>query len=264
MTADESGVTPIMTVGAVLTRSWSLLFRKPYLFFGLAVLPAIPPIIFLLFFPSIELTSSIPRFADLFLASTLEGAAAYGVYQALLGRKVGITLAVKRGLSHIIPIFIISLILTFWLLLPAISRAEHSTLGAEILSIGLFVVFVYLKCTWFVSVPVCAVEGTGVVASIRRSAELTKGRRWKIFGMYFLWYLVIFAFFMFFLFFLIPSLGVSSEHFGISQNMVFHLIWMVPRTLLTAFVNVAIAVTYYALRAEKEGVTVDQLANVFD
>ncbi len=39
-----------------------------------------------------------------------------------------------------------------------------------------------LLIMWFVAIPVCVVEQRGSWASMQRSAELTKGHRWKISG----------------------------------------------------------------------------------
>ena len=35
---------------------------------------------------------------------------------------------------------------------------------------------------WFVAMPACLVEQTGSIASLKRSAQLTKSHRWKIFS----------------------------------------------------------------------------------
>jgi len=40
-----------------------------------------------------------------------------------------------------------------------------------------------LVTMWFVATPACVVEGLGVSRSMERSAQLTRGHRWKIFGM---------------------------------------------------------------------------------
>ena len=50
-----------------------------------------------------------------------------------------------------------------------------------------------LSTIWWVAIPVAVVERPGTVASLRRSSELTKGVRWRIFGLFVAYLLVLFG-----------------------------------------------------------------------
>ena len=123
-----------------------------------------------------------------------------------------------------------------------------------------------LYLTWFVATPVCVVEQLGVFRSMGRSAELTRGHCWRIFGLL----LVI----------LIPAtiigaivsavasaiLGASgiaalSATLGTTLGHIVDLIWS---AIWSAFFAIVIVVTYHDLRVAKEGVDTEQIAAVFE
>jgi len=97
-------------------------------------------------------------------------------------------------------------------------------------------------------VPAIVIEKNGIIASFNRSGFLTKRHRWPIFG-------------------LVLILGVCSALlvavaflFGSAAGYVEYVF----DAFITAFTAVTVAVTYYYLRADKEGVAVDEIAKVFD
>src|SRR5262249_13714251 len=68
----------------------------------------------------------------------------------------------------------------FW---PAIGLV---LVGGLLTLLALFLLFVpgaILYAMWFVGLPVCIIERLGPWTSLRRSEELTKGHRWKLFGL---------------------------------------------------------------------------------
>jgi uncharacterized membrane protein len=67
--------------------------------------------------------------------------------------------------------------------LPVIGAAFFMTLLGGLASLLLVVPGLILLTMWYVAIPVCVVEQFGPLESLRRSAALTKGHRWKIFGM---------------------------------------------------------------------------------
>jgi uncharacterized membrane protein len=122
-------------------------------------------------------------------------------------------------------------------------------LAAILLVIPAFFVVTIL----FVAMPVCIVERLGPVKSLGRSAELTKGNRWKIFG---LWLLVTVVT-------LIGTalIGAISYVTGLAVGLVLKLVW---GALAGAFNAIMVVVTYHDLRVAKEGVDTDRIASVFD
>jgi Family of unknown function (DUF6159) len=106
----------------------------------------------------------------------------------------------------------------------------------------------------FVVVPVCVVEGLGPVQSMRRSAELTKGYRWRIFA---IWFAILLA-----------EGIVQAEIDQATRPLGNFAVVLAPQVawdvVVGAFAVVLTAVTYRELRIAKEGVDADQVAGVFD
>ena len=68
--------------------------------------------------------------------------------------------------------------------LPLIGLSILFGLGIMFGLILLIVPGIMLMVAWAVAVPALVVERCGVIDALRRSAELTKGSRWKIFGLF--------------------------------------------------------------------------------
>ena len=106
----------------------------------------------------------------------------------------------------------------------------------------------------FVGIPACVVEKLGPIRSMGRSAELTKGHRWKVFG---LWIVTI-----------IVALIVQSLLLGlaglIGGRPLRLLMYFIVTAVWSAFYAILVVVTYHDLRVVKEGVDTDQIAAVFD
>jgi uncharacterized membrane protein len=173
----------------------------------------------------------------------------YAAFQAMRGRPVQITDAIRRGLSR------------FW---SIVGLAILQWLGISIGFLLLVIPGIMLFIRWSAALPACVVEGLGPLASMKRSAELTKGNRWKIFGMYVLVWLVgivLIAIIGGIIFGLIGAASVAglSRGFGVGS-----VISLVLSAVLTAYINVLLVMVYHDLRVAKEGVDTEQIAAVFD
>jgi uncharacterized membrane protein (DUF485 family) len=124
------------------------------------------------------------------------------------------------------------------------------------ISFGLMLLLVpglILLTMWILLVPVIVAEGKGALGSFGRSAELTKGSRWRIFGLL----VILFVIQMGALFlagFLGTALGgpiASAAAAAISSAF--------SAILLATF----LASLYVELRRAKEGQSVDGLAEIF-
>jgi hypothetical protein len=123
---------------------------------------------------------------------------------------------------------------------------------------------VILYLVWFVATPACVVERLGVFRSMGRSAELTKGHCWSIFGLQ----LVILISAM-----IVGSIasavapailgaaGASALAASTALGQIVSLVW---GAIWTAFYAIVMAVTYHDLRVAKEGVDTEQIAAVFE
>lgn len=232
--------TPMeFSVGSVFSRTFSALMQNPVLFFGLAILAAIPGLLLEISADESSGGRNGMGILNTFFGIILQGAIAFGVYRLYKGEKAGVGEALGRGLARFLPLLGIAII---------------EGLGIGIGFILLIVPGLILYCMWFVSVPACVVEGLGVFDSLRRSAGLTKGYRWKVLGMLICLIIVatVLIFAVSFIFSLAGSPAIAV--IGIAIVSIFP----------AAFQNVMISTIYYNLRAIKEGVSVDNLANVFD
>ncbi len=115
---------------------------------------------------------------------------------------------------------------------------------------------------FFVSLPVCIVEKRGVFASMGRSEDLTRGHRWRVFGIYLLLTVVLG---------IIGGIvqvvagGIARPAVGaagaITVATIINFVW---NAMAGAFQAVVAVVTYHDLRVIKEGIDVEQIAAVFD
>lgn len=231
---------PQFNVGSVLSRSLSTLLKNPGLFVGLAIIATIPEIVLGLVAGDSPGTAFALSIITRICSLILTGAIVYAVYCILRGDNVTMGDAVKRGLSRFWPLVGASIIINFC-----------TGIGFMLLLVpGLI-----LMCMWAVAVPACVVEHLGPTQCLKRSSELTAGNRWTIFGLFFLVGLVMMV--VMFAVMFVAALITGSEAVA---SILASLVAAVP----AAFLSVMTATVYYDLRAVKEGVTVDKLANVFD
>jgi uncharacterized membrane protein len=163
----------------------------------------------------------------------------HAAFQSMRGRPVSLGESVAGGLSRFLPLLGVMILFT---------------LGATLGFLLLIVPGIILMVMWYVAVPACVLERTGPARSLGRSRELTKGYRWKIFGLILLVYVLS----------IIGSvLGslLANTAAGMWGAAIVQLIW---QGLAAGFGTVMIAVVYYYLRVAKEGIDVDQIAAVFD
>jgi len=255
-------IEPRFSVGDVLSRTISTLLNKPGLFFGLAAIAALPAAVI----NSITFSSGFAFIS--FLLNTLfglmiQGAIAYGVFITLAGDDPTLGEALSRGFRRVLHLFLIALI--FWILLVFFTFASAMLVmalrGVSIFFILLMLVFgAVMVCSWVVTIQACVVEQLGPIASINRSAELTKGYRWPLFG------LLVLLFIGAIVFVVIFSMIIASIFPGnfllLSKAKV--AVFFIVSTFSSAFFGTMCSVVYYDLRAVKEGLTIDSLADIFD
>jgi hypothetical protein len=182
------------------------------------------------------LLSFVVFLAGMVISSLATAAVSYGVFQDLRGQRAGTVDCLARGLTSILPVVAASLLFSLMVVLA-------STL---LLIPGVLVWVAYWLC-----VPVIVVEKRGIMESFKRSAALTKGRRWMVVGL-----LLVSC---------IASLLVSSGLTRVLQSAMGG--WgalYVSHAAMMAFDAVMTAVSYCYLRADKEGVGIDDIAAVFD
>lgn len=180
------------------------------------------------------------------MGAAAQAAIIYGVTTSLAGRKADLGEMLSKGLANWWPIVLIS-----------ICVAVMSFLGY----IALFVPGIMLAIRWMVSVPAQVMESRGVFASMGRSAELTKGHRWSIFGLLIVSVLILLAIELVVGLVIAPGVAfMRALNSGAFQLVAAPVLSLVITPLFAA----GVASLYFELRSTKEGVDVDQLASVFD
>ena len=196
------------------------------------------------------MTFFVALFVSVVLSTLGQAMVLYGAFQDMRGRPVSLADCFKVGLRRFFPIIALAIII-----IVALGFA----------AIVLIFPAVMLAMMWFVATPVCVVEQLGPFRSMGRSRQLTKGHRWKLFGLVLL--------------ILIPAVivgaivGVTLFTLGASGFLALNaaltsslgkLIGLLWKAAWGAFLAVVIAMTYHDLRVAKEGLTTEQIAAVFE
>jgi len=162
----------------------------------------------------------------------------HGALQHIRQRPVRLADSVRAGLDRALPIIALAII--------------EVCLGAVALLALVFPALI-LVTMWAVTVPVCVVEQRGPVESLGRSSDLTKGHRWKIFGLL----APIFAVDLLVTSTLDMLTGAASTGLVLLGTLAWNGVW-------GAFYAITFAVAYHDLRVAKEGVDIEQITAVFD
>jgi hypothetical protein len=166
-------------------------------------------------------------------------AMAYGTIQDLRNQYAGIGPCLSRAFGSLVPLALAGLAVGLFVMLGTIALVVPGLMIWTALS---------------VVGPAIVVERLGTGAGMRRSRELTKGRRWHVFGAIFLSAVVlnIISYVL---------TNVVGPIFGAVANGILSLVLTI---VIQAFQGVLVAVIYFQLRAEKEGVSIADIAKVFD
>jgi hypothetical protein len=228
-------------IGVVLNKTLSVFSSSLGRFLLLAFIPMIPLLAIALTAAAGPLTprggamGGLSAILAFFLSILAQATTLYGAFQEMAGRpfSIGESLSVGFGRS-----------------LPVLGVALLSGLATGLAALLFVIPGIIVACMFYVAVPACVIEKTGVTASLDRSTALTKGYRWQIFA---LWALVA----------VVAGVAeiVLSWFGGALWGGLLSFGWQV---VATAFGAVLVAVIYHDLRAAKEGIDTDSLANVFD
>jgi hypothetical protein len=116
-------------------------------------------------------------------------------------------------------------------------------LGIVIGFLLLIVPGLYLLTIWLLIVPAIVLEGHGVMSSFGRSRELVRGHGWNVFGVIVLTVAIMIA----------VGIGVSLVEAGLDNSLVTFLLDIATETATAPFLALAWTLTYFELRALKEG-----------
>ncbi len=190
---------------------------------------------------------------DIALGGVLQAAIVYGSVRDLNGERPSVGELLSAGLRFALPAVAIGLIFGIMMFVG---------------TLALVVPGMMIAVAWLVALPSAVVERTGVFGAFSRSAQLTRGSRWRIFLLLVIFFVVV----------IVAGLLVSSLSAAARGGSILALdlrqapTLLVPQLIFQAVVNVGvgllsnvgIAVTYQELRTMKEGVAPSTLAAVFD
>lgn len=172
----------------------------------------------------------------------LQGALVYGTIQDLNGQRASLGDIVATGLRSFLAVIAVSILFAIALMLGIVL---------------LIVPGIMIACAWCVAVPALVADRTSIFDAFRRSAELTRGNRWRIFGLLVIWIIAVML--------LSGVVGVISGP-GAAAGA------LSPAGLIVNFVYATLsgligaagtAVLYVELRRAREGMGPQWLAEVF-
>jgi hypothetical protein len=238
-------------IGHTLSRALSVLSRNFLPFFGINLVAVVPDVwVQAMTSPFIApaagslglrggtITTIVLWLLALVSSVLSKAVLIHGTLQDMLGRPLNFGESLRVGFSRFFPVIGVGLIVGI------------------LTGLGFFLIFpaAIVYTMWFVAAPACVVERLGPLESMSRSGALTKGYRWRIFGMLFLLWIVS-----------VIITGIVAAIFyrtvGTVAAIVGVLIWA---AVYGGFFSVFVAVTYHDLRVAKEGVDTEQIASVFE
>jgi hypothetical protein len=223
-------------LGSVIARSGAILRRNFPLFFMVSAVANAPLHVSL---PGLDddLGQPAAYFLGLVLITLSQAVVLHAAFQDMQGQRVDLGRSVRIGLRRSIPVIGITITVTLL-----------GFLGAAALLVPGLIVFT----SFFVATPACMVEELSVLASMRRSAQLTSGHRWAILS---LLALVLVADGM-----AESTIDALGELVGGNVVLVAQVIW---GGIWSAFSAILTVVTYRDLRVAKEGIDTCEIAAVF-
>ena len=251
MTFAPSGVRPPSSgfrFGAIFTNAWSVYTANFLAFTGVAVVIGLPNLIE----ADPQTTAGVAlltlaAIAGLILEFIGLAVILYGAFQVMRGRDIALRDVIRRALSRALAIIALALLLGI----------------ALFLGFMLFVVpAIIMAARWVVALPVCVVEGLGPFASMQRNADLTRGYRWKIFGLLVVALLLLIGTSI--VVGIPTDLIVSLTPEGLARTVVYNIIDTIVIAIYTAYFNIVLVMIYRDLRIAKDGVDTEQIAAVFD
>ena len=189
------------------------------------------------------------------LASVAAGVYTFGVVRKLQRNPAGLGECLSVGFSRLPAVFGVSLLVG--LIVGVVSIPAHVVPKAGLL---LNIPVWWVSSILIAAVPSAVIERPGLLGALSRSAELTSGRRGTIFLSQFLLGLIMIVVILVLSVVFVSSSGEAS----LSVLRTIAIVATAAIVLLGSLQAVSTSVIYHGLRQEKEGVSADELAKVFE
>ncbi|MFS8068388.1 MAG: hypothetical protein ACMG6S_18680, partial [Byssovorax sp.] len=182
--------------------------------------------------------------AGLFLSALSTAAVTHGVFQQIQGKSASFGECLRLGIARTPTVLLINLVTLVLMGLGGLAFFLPSLLAATVL---------------FVAAPSAVAEGRGVIESLRRSAELTRGSRWAVLS------LLIAPISLAVGLHLVALLAfgdVEAEHPLADPR--FQAVSAILSVLYQALTSATMAITYFKLRLKHEGARKVDLTGALD
>lgn len=202
------------------------------------------------FNPAYLTTLAVGGIAGVITACILQGALIIATVQDMNGARPNIGECLATGLRAFLPLLGLSILFSL----------------AVVMGFLLFVVpGLMLLCAWCVAIPALVADRTGVMGAFSRSAELTRGNRWRIFGLLLIVWLIAMVIGA------VIGVAMMAAAFGTAGLDAAQLarspVQIASNTLITTLSTMVsstgVAVLYVELRRLREGAGPQWLADIF-
>lgn len=185
----------------------------------------------------------------LITGAILQGAIVFGTVQDMNGRRPNVAECLATGLRAFLPLIGLSILAGV----------------AVVFGLFLFIVpGIMMACAWCVAAPALVADRTGVFGAFSRSAELTRGNRWRIFALFLL--VVVIAVVISAVVGVLASVlsfVAPSDPSALARSPL-HIVLNLLSNALTALISsTGGAVLYVELRRLREGAGPQWLADIF-
>lgn len=273
--ASEAGDRSV-SIGRIFSRAFGTIGRNPVATLGIALLFSALPymvVIYLLSILGFQAFASLGTMATIavalfsvvvfiLLAMITQGALVRATVAYSKGRKASFAESAMAGLTVVLPLFGLALL---------------SALGFVLGLILLVVPGIILYVMWSVAAPALVEERLGPIKAIRRSHDLTRGARWKIFALLLVLVVIYWLFTMatqtLSMMWFAPSgmdvdsvgsAGMDPVRDAMTSLMVGVLmVNVVSGTITSAIWGVIMSSLYVELRDWKDGPRTELLADIF-
>ena len=193
---------------------------------------------------------AIGGLASVITTSILQGTIIYATVQDMNGQRPSIGDSLATGLRAFLPLIGLSILL-----------------GLAIVFGFVFLVVpgVMMLCAWCVAVPALVADRTGIMGAFSRSAQLTRGNRWRIFGLLILvWIILLVIGAVLGGVAGVAAVGTSGmDPTALARNPVLIISNVLSSTLSALLGSAGAAVLYVELRKLREGLGPQWLADIF-
>lgn len=264
MTVHVVGGAARFEMGGVVSRTFRVIADNALVFLALTALLSLPAVIYTQFSivagffgyhvatlvglgslgPVLEQTV-IGFVISLIFTNLLEAAITHGTVVSLNGGKASFGECLSTAISNILPLLAITLIATVAVLLGTLVLVVPG------------IILMLMLC---VSVQTRVVEHKGIMDSLRRSAELTKGYKGQILGLFAIYFVLSIAIQL-----LTRRLTglVMLAQAGTAYTILYLVVAVLVQIVFGLLNAVGTTSIYYELRLAKEGIGAEQLAAVF-